>query len=152
MAGGQIESSFSQSPMQKKLLIELLAFLVLLLGQGSGAAQVAFSLSSVPVVTSRTNSFYLVSHWVIATNVDVDGKVDLVSANWNDGTLSVFTNNGSGGFNIDGVYPVGNSPRSVVAADVNGDGRLDLICANQGDNTLTVLTNNGNGGVGFLQR
>jgi hypothetical protein len=71
--------------------------------------------------------------------------MDLISANY-DKTLSVLTNNGSGGFFPCGTCAVGNSPGVVTSADINGDDKLDLICANRYDNTLSVLTNNGSGG------
>ena len=58
-----------------------------------------------------------------------------------DNTLTVLTNNGSGGFVLATTLSVGNGPDSVTAADVNGDGKVDLISANWGDNTLSVLTN-----------
>ena len=82
---------------------------------------------------------------VIAADVNGDGYVDLISANLYYGTLSVLTNNGSGGFALSSTLDVGSDPYSVTAADVNGDGYVDLISAN-GDGTLTVLTNDGSGG------
>jgi glucose/arabinose dehydrogenase len=102
-------------------------------------AQVSFSLSSSPAVGAGPQS-------VTAVDVNADGKVDLTSANANANTLSVLTNNGSGGFVTSSNYPVGSFPGCVVASDVNGDGAVDLISANSNDNTLSVLTNNGNGG------
>jgi hypothetical protein len=78
---------------------------------------------------------------VTAADVNGDGKVDLVSANSGDNTLSVLTNNGSGGFMTEGTYAVGNSPHFLAAADVNGDGKVDLISANSFGNTLSILTN-----------
>jgi len=72
--------------------------------------------------------------------------VDLISANLDANTLSVLTNNGSGGFVLASSLATGPRPIQVVAADVNGDGKLDLISANNGDRTLSVLTNNGSGG------
>jgi hypothetical protein len=85
---------------------------------------------------------------VIAVDVKGDGKLDLISANAGDNTLSVLTNNGNGIFGSNATLNVGSFPVCVTAADVNGDGKLDLISANLGANTLTVLTNNGNGNFG----
>ena len=84
----------------------------------------------------------------MAADVNGDGKLDLISANVNDNTLTVLTNNGSGVFGSNATLTVGSYPNCVVAADVNGDGKSDLISANSGGgtgNTLTVLTNNGSG-------
>src|ERR1035438_6583431 len=102
-------------------------------------AQVSFNLSSSPGVGNDPNS-------VAAADVNGDGKLDLISANYYGSSLSVLTNNGSGGFVLSGTYTVGNGPIQVVTADVNGDGKVDLIAVNQGSSTLTVLTNNGNSG------
>ena len=101
--------------------------------------QVSFNLSSSPGAGANPYS-------VVAADVNGDGQVDLISANINANTLSVLTNNGSGGFGLSHTYAVGNTPVSVTAADVNGDGKVDLICANANGNTLSVLTNNGSGG------
>ena len=89
------------------------------------------------------------SHWVAAADINGDGKVDLISANMLANTLTVFTNNGSGGFGSNATYNVGFDPQCVLETDVNGDGKLDLISANYGrgsasGGTLTVLTNDGN--------
>ncbi len=75
-----------------------------------------------------------------------DGKLDLISANIWSSTLSILTNNGSGGFVLAASPQVGSNPYAVTAADVNGDGKVDLISANRGSSTLTILTNNGSGG------
>jgi len=98
-----------------------------------------FFLASSPSVGTNPVS-------VAAADVNGDARTDLISANSGDNTLSVLTNNGSGGFALASTYNVGTSPRSVAAADVNGDGKTDLISANWGGNSLTVLTNNGTGG------
>ncbi len=97
-----------------------------------------FALSSTPGVGSSPNS-------VVATDVNADGKPDLISANYNASTLSVLTNNGSGEFTLASSPGVGSGPWCVIAADVNADGRPDLVTANYGAGTLTVLTNNGSG-------
>ena len=90
---------------------------------------------------------------VIAVDVNGDGKLDLISANYTSSTLTVLTNNGSGIFSSNATYNVGLNPISVVAADINGDGWPDLVTANFSANydvsTLTMLTNNGSGIFGL---
>ena len=81
---------------------------------------------------------------VAAGDVNGDGKVDIISVNPNGSLLTIFTNNGSGGFAIALTPSMSGNPESVVAADVNGDGQTDLICANTGANTISVLLNTSN--------
>ena len=71
-----------------------------------------------------------------------DGKMDLISANYGNSTLTVLTNNGNGGFVLATTLTVGgNNSQIVAAADVNGDGKVDLIGAGSGNNTLSVWLN-----------
>jgi hypothetical protein len=126
-------------------------------GNGAGVTNVDLrSLNTLGAISFPDGTFVLVSSYsvgsepnqVVAADVNGDGTPDLISANWNDNTLTVLINNGTGGFGSKATYSVGSTPSSVVTADVNGDGRVDLISANYKDNTLTVLTNNGSGGFG----
>jgi hypothetical protein len=83
---------------------------------------------------------------VAATDVNGDGKLDLVVADFSDNDVSVLLNTTSPGaatptFATQQIFAAGTEPRSVVAADVNGDGRPDLIVANNGDSTVSVLLN-----------
>jgi hypothetical protein len=78
---------------------------------------------------------------VVAADVNGDGKVDLITANWQANTLTVLTNIGNGSFVLAATLAVGSGPESVVAADVNGDGKMDLISANNSSNTISVLLN-----------
>jgi hypothetical protein len=80
----------------------------------------------------------------VAADVNGDGKLDLVCADFGDDTLTVLTNNGSGGFGPGAMLSVGDAgsePNSAAAADVNGDGKPDLISANFGTGKLSVLVN-----------
>ena len=119
--------------------------LALLAGIHPAAAQTSFVLSTnYPVNAAPFN--------LSAADVNGDGKVDLISVNPDDETITVLTNNGSGGFGLKGKYPAGHHPVMITSADVNGDGKIDVIAANWGNsligygNTLTVLTNDGSGG------
>jgi hypothetical protein len=122
-------------------------------GNGAGVTNVDLGLSSGGSIRSVSGVFVLNATLsvgnspsaVVAADVNGDGKLDLISANYSANTLTVLTNNGSGGFVLSSSPTVG-SPNSITATDVNGDGKMDLIIANLSANTLTVLTNNGSGG------
>ncbi len=88
---------------------------------------------------------------VAAADVNGDGSLDLICANYSNNTLTVLTNNGSGVFVTNGTYHVGKGPTYVTAADLRGSGMVDLVCANYGGGggtTLSILTNNGSGVFG----
>ncbi len=82
---------------------------------------------------------------VAAADFNGDSKLDLVTANTGDYTVSILMNNSTGTFATKVDYATGNAPYSVATADVNGDGKLDVTVANQGSNNVSVLINNGNG-------
>jgi len=89
---------------------------------------------------------------IVAADVNHDGKMDIIGVSEltaNNASLTVFTNDGNGGFSPNATYPVGGLPLSLTAADINNDGKVDLITANAFDNTLTILTNDGTGAFGF---
>jgi hypothetical protein len=88
---------------------------------------------------------------VVVADVNGDGKPDLISANYTAGAASsvtLWTNNGSGGFVFSANFAGGLNPRRVTVADLNGDGKPDLIVANALIHQLTLLTNNGSGVFG----
>ncbi len=82
-----------------------------------------------------------------------DGHVDVVTANYGNDTVSVLTGTGTGGFNAYASYPVQppgqaaatQSPESVAVGDLNADGHPDVVTANEASDTVSVLVNNGDG-------
>ena len=84
---------------------------------------------------------------VALSDVDGDGRLDLLVANQSSNTISVLLNTslmpGIVSFAPKVDYTVGTAPGNVVGADINGDGKLDLVSVNSGTGTVSVLRNTG---------
>ncbi|MBO2008772.1 FG-GAP-like repeat-containing protein [Hymenobacter negativus] len=82
-------------------------------------------------------------------DVNADGKADLLTSNFNEGTVAVLLGTGTGTFGAATTFSSGgNLPVGVTAADVNGDNKLDFIVANQSSGTIGVLLGTGMGTFG----
>jgi methionine-rich copper-binding protein CopC len=108
-----------------------------MLNNGSGS----FSSGTTAVMGSRPR-------WISLGDLDLDGDLDLMSANFGSSNASVRFNNGSGIFSGGSDLAAGASPSSVVASDIDGDGDLDMLVANFFSNNVTVRLNNGSGSYG----
>jgi hypothetical protein len=75
---------------------------------------------------------------LVATDLNRDGLLDLVSAN---GSVSVLLGAGFGSFQAAQEFTAGVSPASLSAADFNGDGCADVAVANRASSDVTVMTN-----------
>ncbi len=98
-------------------------------------------------MASRINAGNL-SQFIATADINGDGKVDLITADRGGGgghTLTVLTNNGSGGFSIDTVLQTDTSPSGVVAADLDGNGTIDLIASCSVANKVDYFLNDGQG-------
>lgn len=81
-------------------------------------------------------------------DVSGDGHLDIVTANFSSGDLSVLLGDGSGDFEVapGSPFPVGLSPRDMTVVDVNGSGFLDAVVLSLEENSLFVMLGNGSGG------
>jgi len=78
-------------------------------------------------------------------DVNGDGKLDMITANFNSANVSVLLGDGTGGFQGQQTFATGTQPFAVKLGDVNGDGSLDIITANKGSNNASVLLGKGDG-------
>ena len=78
-------------------------------------------------------------------DLDDDGNLDLVTADWWGQQLSVLLGNGDGTFQAAVGYGVGNDPNAAAIGYLNGDGYLDLVSANGSGSNISLLLGNGDG-------
>lgn len=84
-------------------------------------------------------------HSVSLGDLNGDGHVDIITANYSDDNISVLLGNGDGSFGSAKSYVVGDGADSISLGDINGDGILDVVSANYGGYDVTLLTGNGDG-------
>jgi hypothetical protein len=68
-----------------------------------------------------------------------DGKLDIVTTNTTDNSLSLLMGNGDGTFQSPQTLHVGTDPTGVAVGDFNGNGKLDIATINSNDNSVSVL-------------
>src|SRR5439155_10382439 len=87
-----------------------------------------------------------------APDLNGDGARDLVVVHpeeyYSEPKITVFLNNGSGGYGSGTDYAVGAYPRAVAAADLNEDGKVDIAVTSARSNYVSVFLGVGNGTLG----
>jgi hypothetical protein len=80
-----------------------------------------------------------------AADVNGDRILDIIVANQNRNTASVFLGDGAGNFVLATELETGARPVFVAVADLNRDGRNDVAVANFDSDTISIFPGNGNG-------
>jgi hypothetical protein len=89
--------------------------------------------------------------WVAAVDLRKNGRMDLVVAEADSGTIGVLLGNGDGTFAPEVGYYVPGAPISLAVADFDGDGNLDVVAGIVGDEftgPLVFLKGDGQGNFG----
>ena len=113
-------------------------------------------MAAVPLFSQELTFFEGFRDWIVGANpmavalgdFNGDGKPDLVTANADDGTISVLLNNGNKTFQRKRDFATGGTgttPYSVATGDFNGDGKLDVAVANHGTGSVAILLGRGDG-------
>ena len=90
---------------------------------------------------------------VAVSDLNQDGRPDLITANALSNNISILQNNCSGGnfsFGLHTDWNAGKGPRSIAVGDLNGDGKPDIVVANfnNGDSgTVSVFRNTSQNGI-----
>ncbi len=90
---------------------------------------------------------------VAVSDLNQDGKPDLITANALSNNISILQNNSSGGNFSFGSHidlNAGKGPRNIAVGDLNGDGKPDIVVANlnSGDSgTVSVFRNTSQHGI-----
>jgi hypothetical protein len=84
--------------------------------------------------------------FICNTDLDGDGKPDIIVANGDSNTVTIYHNTstpGSISFSEVASYTMGSSgyPIGVAAGDLDGDGKPDLVISNYFSQTLTIYLN-----------
>lgn len=115
----------------------------------SSASKTAFSYrpASVAYAASTALTGTLVGpHLMVTADFNGDGKLDLAHSNASANNVSVYLNNGMGGFGGATNFTVGSGPIGLAVGDLNKDKNLDLVVSNTGGTSISYLAGNGMGG------
>jgi hypothetical protein len=98
-------------------------------GNGSFANQVTYSTGPL----SFPNS-------IVVSDVNSDGRLDIIATNNNGNSISIFVGNGDGTFGVIQKYTTGSGsdPTYVTVGDFNNDNRLDIAVVNFGTENVLV--------------
>ena len=103
--------------------------------------------AATPTFSTRVNFTSGTTPYFVSTgDLNGDGKLDLVTTNYNDNSVSVFLNTMILGvtpasFSAKTDFTVGSNPTWVSVGDINGDGKPDLAVANLIANSVSVFLN-----------
>lgn len=88
---------------------------------------------------------------VTTADFDGDGKIDIVTSNQDDNTVSVFKNITTDpaviSFSPKVDYSVSSQPEHITTGDLDGDGKPDIAVACSGSNMVSVLRNTSTAGT-----
>jgi hypothetical protein len=113
-------------------------------GAGGGGGTAACSPLTTVKFTKTTPSVAATGpYYVAVADIDHDGKLDIITANYDSASFSVLLGDGAGAFNLAASSPVATctTPQLVITGDFTGDGLPDVVIScfdNSGTPTAAV--------------
>ncbi|MGQ0620136.1 MAG: FG-GAP-like repeat-containing protein [Panacagrimonas sp.] len=106
--------------------------------RNDGAAEPAFTTSSLPSSSAGASSVH-------TADLDDDGDLDVLVAQFANDSITAFVNDGNPVpvFTSVLISNQADGARSVYAGDIDGDGRIDVVSASRDDNKIAWYRNNG---------
>ena len=84
-------------------------------------------------------------NYLVVSDLNRDGQLDLVTSNTNSNNISVLLGNKDGTFKDHLLFPVGKRPRGIAVGDFNGDQIPDIAVTNNETDDVTILIGRGDG-------
>jgi hypothetical protein len=119
---------------------------------GASGSPLSAATFAPPVILPVQGATASLSGLALA-DLDGDGRLDIVAADYLDNKISVFQNLSSPGNLTSNTFgaridlAVGASPRDVAVADFDGDGRPDIAVACYDSGTVSIIQNLNSGGM-----
>lgn len=124
-------------------------------GRTSDGYQVVMSDGAGNFLPAYRNPAGQATRFVMAADVDLDGDIDILTADNYTVQITVHPNFGDGTFPIPSLYPTHPISGALDAADVDLDGDLDVVTSADGAAAtgvhVAVLKNNGDGSFAPFQ-
>lgn len=118
-----------------------LSFCLMFFFSVSSFAQITFTAKTDIALTSSAGAMMMIS-----TDINSDGKPDLVTANQNQNGISILLNtttinSTTPSFTSTFDFLTGTAAHGVAAGDINGDGLIDIVAVNTTSATASVYLN-----------
>jgi len=92
---------------------------------------------------------------IVAQDFNLDGNMDIATANFNSNNVAVFLGTGQGSFTMATNFAIGDEavgPIFIAKVDFNRDGKMDLATTNFSSENISILFNDGLGNFNSVNK